>query len=457
MRDLFRMSDEIERKALMQLKRKGKADRAGEARKESEEMELRKLEQTEHHKTRALWELVFSEDTKAFLDYYYYFKTRDNEIYVIEEDGAIRSMLQLNPYMLWIEEDTHLCHYVIAVATEENYRRRGYMGQLLCQAMQEMYDRKEPFTFLMPAAERIYTPYDFRFVYDQRQAEESMLHLQVPAASKQREDTGCETAGESGDVGDNKAGKAAGIGYGKTRESVDAGNANVETFSDAAVGDAEEIAGFVQEHFAGKWQVYAVRDMQYYQTQIFEQQSENGGIRLMRVDGKLVGIFFYSDEDGLEIREPLYLEGYEPLFRKAVCELMCSRGPSVKVYAWEGGEKKEPLIMVRILHLTSLLSCMKVRKGETMDCSFAVLDSILKQNSRIYRIQGGETTEWRVHVCETEDSEGVLSIGALTSLLFGYRTIEEAAQEEDVMLTERLKKELGKLQPLERVWLNEIV
>ena len=48
-----------------------------------------------------------------------------------------------------------------------------------------------------------------------------------------------------------------------------------------------------------------MRDAQYYQTQIFEQQSENGGIRLMRPDGKLAGLFFYSDEDGLEIREPL--------------------------------------------------------------------------------------------------------------------------------------------------------
>lgn len=230
-----------------------------------------------------------------------------------------------------------------------------------------------------------------------------------------------------------------------------------EVFSDASLGDAQEIAEFVQTHFTKRWQVYAVRDMQYYQTQIFEQQSENGGIRMMRVDGELVGLFFYSDEDGLEIREPLYLNGYESLFQKSVCELMCDKTQPAKVYAWEGGEKEQPLIMVRILHLASLLACMKVRKGEALDCSFAVLDSILPQNSRIYRIQGGENTEWKVQVRETEDSEGVLTIGALTSLLFGYRTIEEITEEEDVILTEQLKKEFEKLQPLQRVWLNEIV
>ena len=61
-------------------------------------MELRRLEEQEHQKTRKLWEEVFSDDTRAFLDYYYFIKTRENEIWVIEEDGEIQSMLQLNPY-----------------------------------------------------------------------------------------------------------------------------------------------------------------------------------------------------------------------------------------------------------------------------------------------------------------------------------------------------------------------
>ena len=38
-------------------------------------MIIRKLEQNEHGKTRELWEQVFPEDTKEFLDYYYFVKT----------------------------------------------------------------------------------------------------------------------------------------------------------------------------------------------------------------------------------------------------------------------------------------------------------------------------------------------------------------------------------------------
>lgn len=372
---------------------------------------VRKLDTKEHGKTRDLWERVFSEDTKQFLDYYYYFKTRENEIYVIEEEDAIRSMLHLNPYVLQVGERKFQGNYIIAVATEEAYRKRGYMGILLRRALQEMYNRKELFTFLMPAAEAIYTPYDFQFVYDQKR---------------------CQMKGREGVL-------------------------SVE-LTDASISDAEEMAEFFCRHFAEKWQVYAVRDASYYQTLLFEQQSENGGIKLMKDAGRIVGMFYYADEDGLEIREPLYLAEYEEEFRKSVRQMRGNRSGPAAVYADEmqNGERKAT-IMVRILHLESLLSSMKVKRGEHLDCSFAVLDPILTQNSRIWRIQGGTEDNREIRVRETEDSQGVLTIRALASLLFGYKTIEEIRQEEDVILTDGLAAELQKLQPLKRVYLNEIV
>lgn len=389
-------------------------------------MELRKLQEKEHDQTRMLWEEVFSEDSKAFLDYYYFIKTRTNEILVIEEEGAIRSMLQLNPYLLRIEEGEYACHYIIAVATEEAYRKRGYMGRLLRRGMEEMYKRKEPFTFLMPAAAEIYTPYDFRFIYEQQQA-------------------------ETGEAGQAPAKKNA--------------EDNI-IFADAALADAEEMGVFFQENFRDHWQVYAMRDREYYQTLIFEQQSENGGIRLMRADGKIAGMFCYADEDGLEMRELLYLQELEDVFWEEIFRFSRDRGQSAKLFACPCGiraekalknYKKEPLIMARILHLESLLSAMKVKQGEEMSCSFAVLDSFLPANGRIWKVWGGRDTDYKVQVRETEDSEGVITIGALTGFLFGTQTAEEIRKEAHVILTEHLAEELQKLQVLKTVWLNEIV
>lgn len=375
-------------------------------------MQLRKLEINEHGRTRALWEKVFAEDSREFLDYYYFIKTRDNQIYVIEEDGGVRSMLQLNPYLLQVEDRQFPCNYIIAVATEENYRKRGYMGELLRKAMQDMYARKEPFTFLMPAAEAIYTPYDFRFVYAQNQCE-SM---------------GTDSAAEL-------------------------------ELTDAGMRDAADMAAFFNQYFAEKYQVCAVRDETYYQTMIFEQQSENGGVKLIKEGQDIKGMFAYaSEENVVEIREPLYLDEYEAQFQKAVRDLRSGRDVPVKIYACRNGEhvKKVPIIMVRILHLETFLSAVKVKEGERLSCSFAVLDSIITKNSRVWKLTGGQDSR-DVQVSETEDSEGVLTISALTSFLFGYKTVDEIRGEEGVIIPRQLGNELNKIQALKQTFLNEIV
>ena len=91
-------------------------------------MIIRKLEQSEHIATRKLWEEIFPEDTKAFLDYYYYIKAAKNQIYVVEEDGRICSMLQLNPYRIRLEDKSFPSEYIVAVATKKEYRSRGLGG-----------------------------------------------------------------------------------------------------------------------------------------------------------------------------------------------------------------------------------------------------------------------------------------------------------------------------------------
>ena len=388
-------------------------------------MIVRRLEQREHGKTRSLWEEVFTEDTSAFLDYYYYIKTKDNQIYVVEEDGQICSMLQLNPYLLKIEESERPSAYIIAVATKEEYRGRGFMGNLLRQALNDMYTAKVPFYFLMPAAEAIYTPYDFRFIYSQR------IGIQ--------------------DISSNVA-----SGKGTTVRNC--------TFTDAAVWNAEEMAAFFNSYFADVWQVHAIRDSSYYQTMIMEQQSERGGVRLIRENGDLKGIYAYAAEDGLEIREPLYLPGYEDAFISSVRELAGVTGESgkrcesAKIYAcpeYMSAENK-PIIMARVVCLPEFLKALKTDSKTSVDCSFAVIDPIIYQNSRVWRIASG-VDETGLDVRETEDSEGVLPIDALTELMFGRIGIQELQRREGVIMTEHLAGELEKIIKLTKVFLNEVV
>lgn len=260
----------------------------------------RKLEKQEHIKTRKLWEEVFKEDTIEFLDYYYSVKATENEIYVIEEDNKIVSMLHLNPYQMRIGDKIFKTHYIVAVATDENYRKRGYMAKLLNHTMQIMRDRGEPFTFLMPAAEAIYKPFGFEFVYGQKR--------------------GIITGKDDKD------------------DAID--------FVMAKETDCQEIADFANE-FLKEYDVVAWRDAFYYETLLAEQASENGGILLAKKEQKIVGVFCFakSDAQGIEIREPLFEQ--KSILEHAVYHLTGSE--TEEVFCTGYGSETKPMIMAKSL------------------------------------------------------------------------------------------------------------
>ena len=268
------------------------------------EMLCRKLQPSEHIRTRKLWEEIFTEDTPEFLDYYYSIKIKNNEIYVIEDDGEIVSMLHLNPYEMRIGDKLFQTHYIVAVATKESYRKRGLMRQLLNYVLQVMTDRGEPFTFLMPADEAIYKPFGFEFVYEQRQ--------------------------------DKIAGKCS-------------CDANLEMMS-ATEKDCEKIADFVNQMLR-EYDVVTWRDSEYYKTLLLELASEDGGILLAKRGGKIEGVFCYACSFGEErhfiIREPIFQN--EQDLQHAIYHLTGSETERVLCTGYGSGEVK-PMIMAKVLN-----------------------------------------------------------------------------------------------------------
>lgn len=262
-------------------------------------MEVRKLKPEEHIRTRKLWETIFREDTSEFLDYYYSVKTAENEIYVIEDAGEIVSMLHLNPYQMRIGQQIYQTHYIVAVATDERYRRRGLMAQLLNHVLQVMEERGEPFTFLMPASEAIYKPFGFEFIYEQKR---------------------CKIIGER--------------------------DANKKTnFFLAEESDCKAIADFAN-NFLSDYEVVAWRNEDYYKVLLHEQASENGGILLAKRNGRIEGVFCYAKEDEIEIREPLYCD--EAILKQAVYQLTGNEIEEVLCIG-VGDNESKPMIMAKVL------------------------------------------------------------------------------------------------------------
>lgn len=383
-------------------------------------MELRKLEKKEHKLTRHLWEAVFSEDSKKFLDYYYQAKIEENIIYVIEEENEIRAMLHLNPYEVYMDENLYELHYIVAVATEEAYRGRGMMRQLLVHALKEMYGEKEPFTFLMPAAEAIYRPYDFRFVF--RQAQMKIT------------------------------GEDLGVLY---------------EMKEASQKDTQELAELARTVLKDCYQIYVKRTVSYYEKLLLEQQSENGGIKKLYQGGILVGIFAYEQDSQIYIREPLVKKGFEKVFVQAVFDFIKGKQNDVKcigitqnlqdeIQKHQTIIEKKPMIMARIVHLESFLRNLKIKENQNFECSFAIIDPLISQNNRIVNMRYCNDKK-KMEIRETENSDGVITIDAFTSFIFGYCSIDEIALEEGVILSESLKEEFSKIKQLNHVFLNEVV
>ena len=129
-----------------------------------ENLTIHYLTDAERVRSRALYDEVFVEDADAFSELYYQIKAQDNQILVAEDNGAIVSMLHRNPYTFRFRGTSIPAEYIVAVATKVTYRHQGLMRELLTKALRDMYADGRPFTFLMPADEAIYTPFDFRLM-----------------------------------------------------------------------------------------------------------------------------------------------------------------------------------------------------------------------------------------------------------------------------------------------------
>ena len=262
-------------------------------------MKLRKLSIDEHWKTRILWEEIFTEDSKEFLDYYYEAKTKENEIYVIEDGDQIVSMLHLNPYEMRIGNALFDTHYIVAVATGEKYRKRGLMRELLTYAMDVMKGRGEPFTFLMPASEAIYKPFGFSFVYTQNRG---------------------YFTGKNHDI-------------------------DGVTYVNALESDCEAIAEFANDMLS-EYDIVTNRSASYYETLLKEQQSEAGGILLVKNKECIVGVLCYAKGHEWEMREPLFTD--VRLMERAIYEV--TRDEKVKVLCAGIGTEQKPMIMAKALN-----------------------------------------------------------------------------------------------------------
>lgn len=390
------------------------------------------LEKTEWKKARKLWEEVFDEDTEQFLDYYECYVADHNLIFAEQEQGKIVSMVQLNPYMVHMGDQKADSYYIVAVATGEEYRHQGRMRRLLTEAMNHMYQKEIPFTFLMPASESIYLPFDFVTVYHQ-----SLF-----------------TYGAEMDVQPDGSWHCVPCRRDQLQELAE--------WSDV----------FLQKHS----DVSTVRTEDYYKRIWMEQESMNGQILLFYEKEQLRGYCFSGYEGSAESWEIAVTD--EPQSSKSYgFEEECRHQAAANRRAVEAltrwfGEKKQlpvricgflpgsgiegilvrelssrPMTMVRLVNLEAFVSRMRAKNP--VQFVLRVNDPIIQENCGVFRFELGRKSSALTRLKEGQEQIQAdveipeVTISELAAVLYGVEQNEKIPEREICLLS--------------RVYLNEIV
>lgn len=353
-------------------------------------------EAVENQRARKLYEEIFDEDSPAFVDYYFRVKAAENEIFVVEnEKQEILATLHLNPYEMMFCSEKVKTNYIVAVATRADCRHQGMMRSLLQASLQEMYRREETFTWLMPAAEAIYRPFGFRFIYEKNK-------MTVTADVLRRAETD-----ENWQI-----------------------HSDQEVFGDifceeAKKEDLAELACFAEKQLSKLAEVYTVHDIAYFEQRMQEVECEGGSLILIRKEKEICGYFLALKKD----REAWEIVVEDAVQKKAFPAVLHWFGASEEKCTftafpqiWEQYAQSEnvPAIMGRIVHLERFVCCLKIKKEQ--EWKIRLTDSLIPENNGYFIIKTGIEGGSLIRVENLSEKEKKMfcsmDIGQLTEELF---------------------------------------
>ena len=350
----------------------------------------------ENQRARKLYEEIFDEDSPAFVDYYFRVKAAENEIFVVEnEKQEILATLHLNPYKMMFCGEKAKTNYIVAVATRADCRHQGMMRSLLQASLQEMYRREETFTWLMPAAEAIYRPFGFRFIY-----EKNKMTMTADVLRRAETDENWQIHSDQEVSGD--------IFCEETKKE-----------------DLAELAYFAEKQLSKLAEVYTVHDIAYFEQRMQEVGCEGGSLILIRKEKEICGYFLALKKD----REAWEIVVEDAVQKKAfpavlhwfeASEEKCTFTAFPQIWEQYAQSENVPAIMGRIVHLERFVCCLKIKKEQ--EWKIRLTDSLIPENNGYFIIKTGIEGGSLIRVENLSEKEKKMfcsmDIGQLTEELF---------------------------------------
>ena len=350
----------------------------------------------ENQRARKLYEEIFDEDSPAFVDYYFRVKAAENEISVVEnEKQEILATLHLNPYEMMFCGERVKTNYIVAVATRADCRHQGMMRSLLQASLQEMYRREETFTWLMPAAEAIYRPFGFRFIYEKNKM---TVTADVLRRAETDENWRIHSDQEvSGDIFCEEAKKE----------------------------DLAELACFAEKQLSKLAEVYTVHDIAYFEQRMQEVGCEGGSLILIRKEKEICGYFLALKKDReaweIVVEDAVQKKAFPAVFHWfGASEEKCTFTAFPQIWEQYAQSENVPAIMGRIVHLERFVCCLKIKKEQ--EWKIRLTDSLIPENNGYFIIKTGIEGGSLIRVENLSEKEKKMfcsmDIGQLTEELF---------------------------------------
>lgn len=319
----------------------------------------------------SLWQKAFH-DPEIFAQYYFREKYPDNNLLLAYHMKKLVSMINYNPYSISINNKVLGLQYIVGVATDDNFRRKGIMRKLMTLGLLSMERAGLPFTYLMPAKKEYYSPFDFVRVYGTNIFK---LKYNSEHISKIHEE-----------VMDNPS---------------------------------ESYINSINSILDKQYQVYTYKTKDYFSIINKEANVSNGEVRLLFLNEKLIGYYIYIlEEDKMTITEVVCSIDYNDILR-----YFCTKNyRCIEVNLDEKVAVSNSLylkmnknyeIMFRIVNIKSMLQLVH---GYDDEIIIKISDDIIKANNGNYLWKLTKEGSVVTKVIDKEDI--MLSVNELAQIIF---------------------------------------
>ncbi|WFD11562.1 GNAT family N-acetyltransferase [Tepidibacter hydrothermalis] len=372
-------------------------------------MKIRFAQEEDLQKIKNMWEYCFG-DTEMFMNYYFDHKYKCENTLVVEDGSSVISSLQLNQYKIKINNNIYDTSYVVGVSTLPEARGVGAMKDLMSTMLNELYNKKQVVSILMPIDYRLYRRFGYEHCYDQMNYEIDMELL--------------------------KDFRSKGV------------------FKKASNKDIDFIIN-IYDCFLKDKNGYVKRDKNYYDNLFKEIESESGYVYIHENKELMDGyIIYFKMDDTMFVREIAYknidalksilkfIYNHNTQFKKVSINSIIDDKIKLIIPALKKIDMNiKPFMMGRVINVENFIKDLNIK--EDINLKLRVKDEFIDQNNKTFLINNKG-------IVFTDEKEDVsIDINTFSQLAFSYIDVDEAVflgniDMKDTSYIDNLKKMFNK-------------